>query len=200
MIRVGLTGPTGAGKTTVLQGFEELGFVTIDCDELYHLLLETSAELVKELTDRFGGSILNSQGKLDRKALGRVVFGDEVALSDLNAISHRYVRAACQAMTRQAEEQGAVGVVYDAIALWESGLAEGCNVTVAVIAPEEVRLKRIMARDGIDEAYARSRIAAQKGNEFFTDRCAFTIVNDGSISQQALKEQVKSDFSQLLLR
>lgn len=198
MIRVGLTGPTGAGKTTVLRAFEELGLVAIDCDALYHLLLETSPELVKELTDRFGGSILNSQGKLDRKALGRVVFGDDDALSDLNAISHRYIRAACQVLTRQAEEQGAAGVVYDAIALFESGLAEGCSITVAVIAPEETRLKRIMARDGIDEAYARNRIAAQNGNEFFTDRCAFTIVNDGSISQQALKEQVKTEFSRLL--
>lgn len=200
MIRLGLTGPTGAGKTTVLEAFEELGFVTIDCDSLYHVLLESSQELGKELTDRFGGSILNSQGKVDRKALGKVVFQDPAALSDLNAITHRYIKAACASLTKWAAQQGSVGVVYDAIALLESGLAEDCNFTVAVVAPEEVRLQRIMARDGIDASYAASRIAAQPDNAYFSDRCTFTVVNDGSMTQDELKQQVKQDFHRFLFQ
>lgn len=200
MIRLGLTGPTGAGKTTVLEAFEELGFVTIDCDSLYHVLLESSQELGKELTDRFGGSILNSQGKVDRKALGKVVFQDPAALADLNAITHRYIKAACASLTKRAEQQSSVGVVYDAIALLESGLAEDCNFTVAVVAPKEVRLQRIMARDGIDQTYAASRIAAQPDNDYFSDRCTFTVVNDGSMTQEELKQQVKQDFHRFLFQ
>ena len=93
MKRIGITGPTGAGKTTALQALAELDAHIIDADAVYHALLESSATLRAELTARFGPSILDGEGRVNRKALGGVVFGDPAALADLNAITHRFILA-----------------------------------------------------------------------------------------------------------
>lgn len=198
MKTIGVTGPTGAGKTTVLKALERLGCVCVDCDALYHTLLDNSPTLPGELTARFGRSILNSQGKLDRKALGKVVFSDPAALADLNAISHRHILARCHELARQAEQNGAKGIVFDAIALFESGLARECNVTLAVVAPVEVRVRRIMERDGIGEDYARSRVAAQRENEYYVNLCDHCITTDDSTVEAELFAQVAQLFSDIL--
>lgn len=187
---IGLTGPTGAGKTTVLRALGELGCVCVDCDALYHRLLDTSPALVGELTDRFGKSILDNQGKVDRKALGKTVFAHPQSLLELNAIAHRHVAAACISLIRTAKAQGERAIVLDAIALIESGLGALCDVTVAVTAPEEVRLRRIMARDGLDEAAARARMEAQKPSEYYVNQCGHSIVNDGSKTPHELKVEL----------
>lgn len=198
MKTIGVTGPTGAGKTTVLRALESLGCVCVDCDALYHTLLDSSPALLGELTARFGRSILNSQGSLDRKALGRIVFADPAALADLNVISHRHILSRCHELARQAEQDGAKGVVFDAIALFESGLAQECDVTLAVVAPVEVRLRRIMERDDISEDYARARVAAQKSNEYYVNRCDRLVENDGSLTEQEIFSQVTHLFSDIL--
>ncbi len=190
MLTIGLTGPTGAGKTTVLTALAELGYAAVDCDALYHQLLAASPALAGELTDRFGRSILNRQGQVDTKALAPVVFGDPQALADLNAIAHRHVAAACRERLQAARAAGEKGVALDAVALWESGLGALCDVTIAVVAPEEVRLARIVARDGISPAQAAQRMAAQQPSEYYVNLCDHAIVNDGSKSSQALREEV----------
>lgn len=190
MLTIGLTGPTGAGKTTVLKALGELGCARVDCDALYHRLLDTSQPLREELTQRFGKSILDSRGKVDTRLLGDVVFQDPQALEDLNAIAHRHVAAACISLIRTAKAQGKKGLALDAIALIESGLGALCDVTVAVIAPENIRLERIMARDDISRDRALQRMSAQKPNEYYVNHCDHTIVNDGSRSFQELKEEV----------
>lgn len=198
MLTIGVTGPTGAGKTTVLAALGELGCALVDCDRLYHRLLATSPILVSELTDRFGRSILDNQGGVDRKALGRLVFSDEAALADLNAIAHRHVVAACISLVRTAKAQGKRGLALDAVALLESGMGAMCDVTVAVTAPEEVRLKRIMARDGIDESQARARMEAQKPVEYYVNHCDYTIENNGSKTPQQLAQEVRALFADKL--
>lgn len=195
---IGLTGPTGAGKSTVLNALAALDCAVIDCDRLYHELLDTSPELLCELTERFGKSILNRQGQLDRKALGQVVFADPQALEALNAIAHRHVAAACRPLIEQARAENRRGVVIEAIALLESGLGKLCDVTVAVTAPREVRLRRIISRDSISPDYARKRVEAQKPDEYYVNQCDLVIENDGSKSEQELGTEIRELMSDIL--
>ena len=166
MKRIGITGPTGAGKTTALQALVELDAHIIDADAVYHALLESSATLRAELTARFGPSILDGEGRVNRKALGGVVFGDPAALAELNAITHRFILAEIDRQAAGAEEQGRSAVAIDAIALIESGLGETCGAIVGILAPRELRIRRIMAREGISEDYARKRVESQQGDGF----------------------------------
>ncbi len=177
---IGITGPTGAGKTAVLHALEQLGAMVIDCDEVYHRLLKEHTCMLMQLKERFGQTVFDKDGSLDRKALGKVVFQDQVALADLNAITHRYVIKEIDCLLIQAEEEGRPAAVVDAIALLESGLLERCHVTVAVTAPIQTRVERIMAREGISRAYAEARVAAQKPDCYFQKRCDYVFHNDGS--------------------
>lgn len=180
---IGITGPTGAGKTTALSALERLGGAVIDCDKVYHDLTVHSGPMRRELKERFG-DIFAADGSLDRKALGEVVFADPQALSDLNTITHKYVSMEVDRLVKQAGEEGRPAVAVDAIALFEGGLADRCDVCVAVTAPPEIRVERIMAREGISEAYARKRVAAQHDDDWFRSRCQYLLVNDRATAEE----------------
>ena len=177
MTIIGITGPTGAGKTTALNELEKLGGVIIDCDAVYHELLKSDQALQDELQNRFG-VLVDENGVFDRKKLGGVVFHDPAALADLNAIAHRHVVDAVKDILAQAEAKEIPAAAIDAIALFESGLAELCQATVAITAPPEIRVERIMAREGISREYAQSRVNAQNPEEFYTSRCQHVLRND----------------------
>ena len=196
---IGLTGPTGAGKTTVLHVLEGMGAAVLDADAIYHDLTVSSQPMRQELQERFGPDIYDDQGVLLRKQLGAKVFGDPRALEDLNAITHRYIKLEIQQRLDQAQAEGREMAVVDAIALIESGVAEICHITVAVVAQPETRIGRIMARDGIDEVYARKRVEAQKSAEFFETRCQYTLHNDGDDPGQ-LEKQATALFAHILHR
>lgn len=171
---LGITGGTGCGKTTLLRLIEGQGGLILDCDAIYHDLLQWDRALLAAIEGRFPGVV--EDGRLQRKKLGTIVFSDRKALEDLNRITHSAVKAQVAARLETAPALAAI----DAIALHESGLAELCDVTVAVTAPLEDRVRRLMARDGISESYARSRIAAQHGEGWFRERCDVTLRNDGT--------------------
>lgn len=153
----------------------------IDCDVLYHDLLETDAGMLAEIEHRFPGVVTN--GILDRKALGAVVFRDAAALTELNAITHRYVCAAIQTLLEEWAMQGGTLAAIDAIALFESGLSALCTTTVGVTAPLATRIRRLTERDGISEVYAEMRIAAQQPDAFFETHCDHIVYNDGSLAE-----------------
>ena len=135
------------------------------------------AELRERLPQAF------PDGSFDRKALGAVVFADPQALADLNAITHRYVKEEVRRQLRSHARNGGKAAVIDAIALIESGLGELCTMTVGVTADPEIRAKRIMAREGIGEEYARSRIAAQKPDSYFIENCDHVLYNNGTVEE-----------------
>ena len=180
---IGITGPTGAGKTTALNVLTSLGACILDADAVYHDLLEQSRALREALTGRFG-DICDETGKIDRKKLGGVVFTDPAALTDLNGITHRFMEAELDRRLREAEQEGRPAAAIDAIRLVENGLAGLCDATMAVTAPAEVRVARIMAREGIPEEYARARVAAQQSDEFYRSACGYTLVNDCATAEE----------------
>ena len=149
MTILGITGPTGSGKTTLLKQVERRGGCVLDLDAVYHGLLQTDRELLAALEARFPGVI--TDGALDRKALGSIVFADKAALEDLNAITGKFILAETDRRLQQAEAAGVPIAAIDAINLLEGELPRRCNCTIAVVAPVEVRVKRLMARDGISE-------------------------------------------------
>ena len=170
----GITGGTGCGKTTLLKVIEENGGLILDCDAIYHELLSSDNNLLSSIETRFPGTV--EDGALQRKKLGSIVFSDKNALQDLNKITHGAIKAE---VLRRLESKPKLAAI-DAIALFEGGLAELCDVTVAVTAPEEVRVRRLMLRDNIPEDYARSRIAAQHKEDWFRQRCHCTLENNGT--------------------
>ena len=178
---IGITGGTGCGKTTLLELIARQGGLVLDCDAIYHQLLQKDHSLLQTIEDRFPGTVAN--GALDRKKLGAIVFSDENALLDLNRITHSAVK---KEVLRLLEDAPALAAI-DAIGLFESGLDALCDVTVAITAPEEDRVRRLMARDQISEDYARCRIAAQHSNEWFSEKCHHTLENSGKLDAFATK-------------
>ena len=171
---IGITGGTGCGKTTLLDVIREKGGMVLDCDAIYHQLLKTDQKLLQSIEKRFPGTVKN--GALARKKLGAIVFNDKAALADLNRITHSAVKAEVQRLLTPPPNLAAI----DAIGLFESGLNELCKLTVAVDAPREVRIARLMARDSISAEYAAARIDAQPTGEEFAHRCDHVLRNDGT--------------------
>ena len=178
---IGITGGTGCGKTTLLNLIADQGGLILDCDAIYHELLISNKEMLAAIDQRFPGVV--EKGALNRKKLGTIVFADENALQDLNRITHSAVKAEVLHRLEKAPKLAAI----DAIGLFEGGLADLCDVTVAVTAPEEARVQRLMKRDNISEDYARSRIRAQHQEDWFREKCDHLLINDGELDAFATK-------------
>lgn len=174
---IGITGGTGCGKTTLLKAIAQKGGLVLDCDAIYHDLLKTDEAMLSAIDAAFPGTV--AEGQLQRKKLGSIVFADPEALRKLNAITHRAVKAE---VIRQLAKMPKLAAI-DAIGLFEGELAELCDVTVAVCAPEEARITRLMARDGISREYALSRLRAQHEDIWFTQHCNYTLQNNGSVPE-----------------
>ncbi len=185
---IGLTGPTGAGKSTWSAAFEELGCAIIDCDRIARHITDTP-EVQEALQKQFGADIMQHEN-LDRRRLAACAFTDSASVKKLNAITHPAIRKVILRQLEQftAEEQ-VRAVIIDAPLLFEGGLEECCTITAAVLAPQEKRLQRIIQRDGITKEEALKRIASQHGDSFFREHAGYIL--DGATQPEAVPAAAK---------
>ncbi|AWB92049.1 dephospho-CoA kinase [Aeromicrobium chenweiae] len=184
MLKVGLTGGIGSGKSTVSALLAAHGAVVIDYDQLARDVVAPGSPTLAEIAARFGDEVIAADGSLDRPALGAIVFADAEALSDLNGITHPAIRRLAD------ERQDAAGsdaiVVHDNPLLVEMGAAALCDVVVVVDVPVDVQVDRLTTLRGMSEADARARIAAQASREERTGAADLVIDNTGPQDELAL--------------
>ena len=172
-IVIGLTGPTGAGKSTISKLALKYGFKTIDCDLLARKAVEKGTAGLSALILTFGTEILNRDGTLNRKELAKIAFSTKENTDLLNKTLLPYVVMLVN------EESDADRILLDAPTLYESGMDSICSAVIGVLADEKVRLKRIIERDGIDESDALLRMSAGKPDVFYKEKTEHIIYNNG---------------------
>ena len=175
---IGLTGQSGAGKSKAAEAFSACGAYVADCDRTYRELLYKNSPLIKELKKAFPTAI--KCGLLDRAALSEIVFSDKTKLELLNRITHRAILDDVRRQLKQAYKDGYKLAVVDASQLFEAGFDRECTAVIGVCAGEDVRIKRIMKRDGISEEKARARLSSQHNEDFFRVYCDRIIDNNGT--------------------
>lgn len=178
---LGLTGQSGAGKTTVSQCMRQHSIPVIDCDLVAHDILKTQA-CKKNLRTAFP-DVFDETGEVSRKELGKAVFGSRARLECLNKITHPLILEAVTAQIAALRAQNASVIVLDAPTLFESGADALCDHIIGVIAPEAMLLPRLISRDSIDEESAKRRLFSQQSADFFKARCDDIIENDGDLQK-----------------
>ena len=177
---IGLTGQTGAGKSTVRELFKAKGAAVIDADAVSHDIADNDLSCLTDIVEHFSCIVLNDKGKLNRKALGRIVFSDPKKLAVLNKIMFPYIVSAIKGKVTAYEHAGAQMIVIDGATLIESGCSKMCSVLISVTAEEETRLTRIIHRDGISKRDAVRRVSAQHPEEFYIAASDYVIKNNGT--------------------
>ncbi len=178
MAIIGVTGPSGAGKSLFCTYFEEAGCLHLDCDKIYHSLVDSPSECTRELAKLFGECILNEDGSLNRPALAAIVFAPdaEEKRDKLNKLTHAYV---LDEVRKTIKETDSKHVIIDAPLLFEAGYEKECDLTIALTAPAEERLARLCARDSRPVEALRARMAAAPEDSFYTSRADITVINKG---------------------
>lgn len=173
---VGLTGPTGSGKSTAAARFAAAGFVIVDADRIARQVTAPGSDRLPALAEAFGREILRPDGSLDRRALAKIAFSSPENTARLNALTHPAIVAAMRAEMAAAGDRP---VLLDAPQLLEGGCAPLCDVIVGVLADPDIRLARIQRRDGLSEKDARRRMQAQPDDAFYRENCHVILENNG---------------------
>ena len=194
-LRVGLTGGIGAGKTEVAKTFAALGALVIDADALARDAVAPGSAGLARIADRFPEAV-SATGVLDRPALAAIVFRDPAARDTLNGIVHPYVRA--RGAEREAEAAPDQIVVHDVPLLFEAGFYRACDANVVVVAPDQTRIDRIVARSGLPEDEIRRRMRVQIDPFRAQELADYTILNDGTLA--ALHASTREVYEDLLER
>ncbi len=177
----GITGPSGSGKSILSKYMTKNGVAHIDADRVYHELLVPPSPVLDALREAFGDKILNADGSLDRTALSAIVFNDKEKLALLNKTVLAFVLEEIRRMIKALEKDGFSAVAVDAPTLIESGFHKECDTVISVLSPKELRIERIMERDGLSREKATERTNAQKPYEFYEEYSDVILMNDGDI-------------------
>lgn len=177
---VGLTGQTGAGKSTITEVFKQSGFAVIDADRVAKYTQRAGSPCLAELRDFFGDEIVSPDGGLNRPVLAKKVFTEKSNLEALNSICYPYISNEILCRIRKFARMQKEIILLDAPTLFESRTDDFCELIISVIAKEHLRMARIMARDGISEEAAIERMKAQHNQKFFVQNSDFIIKNNGT--------------------
>lgn len=194
MLIIGLCGGSGSGKSIVAEYFSKYNVPSIDADAVYRDLLYPGSDLMKKLIAEFGSDIANEDGKLDRKRLSEIVFSDSgrlAALPKLNAITHTAIISETEKRILKLGSLGHKAVIFDAPQLFESNFDKKCDLIIGVGADSEIRLKRIMERDGISKEAAMRRIGSQLDDDYIRERSDYFLMNNTS------KEDLFANLSEI---
>lgn len=180
---VGLTGQTGAGKSTVSRTFYENGFAIINADLVARKVVEKGMKCLDEIHELFGDSVINDDGTLNRKMLANIVFSDSGKLEMLNTITYPYITGEILNEIKVHSLKGEKLILLDAPTLFESRADDFCELIISIVADEQVREKRIIVRDGLTKEQARKRMNSQLSEDFFKKNSDYIINNDDTIEK-----------------
>lgn len=178
MLKVGITGSIGSGKSTIASIFQVLEIPVYNSDERAKFLMNHDSTLRKKLADRFGSDIFGEQGSLQNQKLANIVFNDREALETLNNLVHPRVRQDFEKWTSQVV--GSSYLLQEAALLVETGTYQNLDRLITVTAPEEIRIQRIMERDQVDRKSVQIRMDNQLPESKKVAKSDFVIVNDGN--------------------
>jgi dephospho-CoA kinase len=195
---IGLTGGIASGKSTVGRSFRALGATVVDADEVAREVVARGSDGLAEIVDAFGAGVLAADGALDRKALAAIVFEDEGARRRLERITHPRIFARSMQLMAEAAGRGDALAIYEAALLVENGSYKMMQALVVVAAQEATQIARVCARDGVDEAAARARLAAQLPLDQKVAVADYVIWNDGD--RDALEARTREVHAALLAR
>lgn len=189
-IIIGLTGPTGSGKSSASKLCAELGLKLADCDKIARQAVEKGSDGLTAVVNAFGEDILNPDGTLNRKSLAQKAFSSREQTELLNKTIFPFIREIVLNQTHQGK------VLLDAPTLFESGINEICYKTVAVLSNKKNRLERIIQRDNLTEEEALLRMSAGKNDDFYLKNADYIIYNNDS--QEEFIEEFKQVLSKIL--
>lgn len=193
MLIFGITGGSGAGKSTVSAMFGKLGILVLDADKIAREVTEKGSKCLEEIESAFSKEVINSDGTLNRRKLGRIVFNDGDKLKCLNKITHKHIKAEILSRLSTAVCDAAA---IDGAVIIGSEIENLCKFMVSIIAGREIRIERIMSRDGISREDAENRLNSQPDDEFYIEHSAYVITNNGNEAE--LKNQIDKIYSEIL--
>lgn len=190
---IGITGPTGAGKSYVSDILSKKGFAVIDADEIAREIVQPGSKHLQNIAKHFGKDIINPDGSLNRKLLASRAFKSKEKTELLNSLSHPAIIERALYIAKELYNNGHELILFDAALLFESGSDKICRKTIAVCAPENIRLNRIIERDNLTIEQAKLRMSAQKPIDYYINKCDYAIINDSTMEELKNKAENIAD-------
>lgn len=190
---IGITGSSGAGKSTVCEMIEKTyNSKTITADKIARKLSEKGTEYLNEIIQKFSNNVLTENGDLNRRKLANIIYSSKQKRQELNQITFKYIK---KEIEKEIKSSNNKIITIDAPLLIEADMKKLCDTTIAVVSEDkEIQIQRIIERDKIDREHAIARLGAQHPNEFYTENCEYTIVNN-----EKLEEQIKNVIEKIIL-